>query len=304
MRADAPTGVLTALVTCFGDAGQVDEGALASLIDVQASTGVDGLFVLGTSGEGLLLSVDERMAFTEAAMRLVDSRLPVVVHTGAVDTATAVTLARHAAGCGAQAAASLPPLFFPYTDESHYAHFCRIADSSPDIDHYLYENPERTGYALGTALVTRLVREIPNLRGLKDTGDSLARITTYLAQSDPPLVFTGNNLLLLSALVMGAQGAVSTLANAVPELFVALVSAYREGQVGRARELQLTIARLQAALAGFPYVASAKHLLERRGLPGGPTRAPLPALTDEQRKWLDDRLDAIESLRPWLRPVG
>ena len=80
-------------------------------------------------------------------------------------------------------------------------------------------------------------------------------------------VYTGNNILLLGALVMGANGAVSTLANAVPELFAAVVTAHREGRTKDARELQLTVARLEGAFAGFPYMASAKHLLERRGLP-------------------------------------
>jgi dihydrodipicolinate synthase/N-acetylneuraminate lyase len=304
MSSTPPYGVLSALVSCFGNDEDVDYEAMATLIDFQISGGIDGLFILGTSGEGLLLSVSERMALTEKALELVDSRVRVVVHTGATDTATAVRLARHAGESGAQAVASLPPLFFPYNDESQMRHFGRIAEAAPELDHFVYDNPDRTGYALGPQLVMRLIREIPNLRGLKDTGDSLARITTYLAEPDPPVVYTGNNVLLLGALIMGANGAVSTLANAVPELFAAVVTAYREGRTADARELQLIIARLQHALTGFPYIASAKHLLERRSLPGGAPRAPLPALDDEQRKLQAVRLDAIETLQPWVSPVG
>ncbi|PWR13598.1 hypothetical protein DKT69_19875 [Micromonospora sicca] len=296
-------GVLSALVTPYQSDGNPDETALAALIDFQISHGVDGLFILGTSGEGLLLSPDERKAFTEAALKLVSSRVPVVVHCGAADTATAVELARHAAGCGATALASLPPLFFPYTPESQLTHFTRIAEAAPDCAHYVYDNPDRTGYALGPDLVIKMIREIPNLRGLKDTGDSLARITTYLSQPDPPIVYTGNNVLLLGALTMGAAGAVSTLANVVPELFAAIVAAHRQERLAEARDLQLTVARLQAATAGLPYIASAKHLLDRRGLPGGAPRSPLPALSPEQRATLDARLAADPALLTWLQPV-
>lgn len=295
-------GVLSALVTPFGPDGRVDTAALADLVDFQIGAGVDGLFVLGTSGEGLLLSVEERTALAGAVLELVGSRVPVVVHCGAVDTATAVILARHAAGAGASALATLPPLFFPYDDRAHLGHFAAVAAAAPGLDHYVYENPDRVGFSLGPGLVLRLIREIPGLRGIKDTGDSLARISTYLAQPDPPTVYTGNNVLLLGALVMGAAGAVSTLANAVPELFAALVGAYRAGRLDEARELQLAVARLQALVSGLPYIASVKYLLERRGLPGGSPRAPVPSLTAAQRTQLDTRVAACDSLTPWLTP--
>lgn len=304
MTQDPPRGVVSALLTPFGSDGQVDTGALAELIEFEIKGGVDGLFILGTSGEGLLLSAAERMAFTETALGLVASRTPLVVHCGAADTETAVALARHAATCGVAAIATLPPLFFPYNDESQLIHFARIAEAAPEADHYVYDNPDRTGYALGPDLVMRLIHEIPNLRGLKDTGDSLARVTTYLARPEPPVVYTGNNVLLLGALVMGAEGAVSTLANAAPELFTAIVTAHDEDRLGDARDLQLVVARLQTALARMPYFAAAKHLMTRRGLPGGTPRSPVPALTPADRAALDSRLDADLVLSQWLRPVG
>ena len=304
MNRNPPRGVVSALLTPFGGDGRVDTGALAELIDHQVEAGVDGLFVLGTSGEGLLLTVAERMAFTEAALEIVASRLPLVVHCGATDTATAVELARHAATCGVTAIAALPPLFFPYDDESQLVHFSRIAVAAPEADLYVYDNPDRTGYALGPGLVTRLIQEIPGVRGLKDTGDSLARVIAYLARPEPPVVYTGNNVLLLGALVMGAAGAVSTLANAVPELFGAIVTAHDEGRLEEARDLQLVVARLQAALAGMPYFAAAKHLVTRRGLPGGTTRSPVPAMTPAGRAALDARLDADPALSRWLPSVG
>jgi 4-hydroxy-tetrahydrodipicolinate synthase len=302
MTSGAPRGVLSALVTPYNSDGRIDEAALSTLLDFQIGAGVDGLFILGTSGEGLLLTDEERMMFAETALALVDNRVPVVVHCGATNTASAVGLARHAADCGASLIASLPPLFFPYTDASQLTHFSAIVQAAPDADHFLYDIPERTGYTLGPELVMTLFREVPQLRGIKDTGDSMARLIGYLSmQPEPPLVYTGNNVLLFPALMMGAAGAVSTMANATPELFAAVVTAYRESRYDDARKLQLTIALLQRAVAGLPYIASVKHLLARRGLPGSRPRTPLPDLTGDQRRTLDARIDRDRALVEWLK---
>lgn len=300
MTTTATEGVLSALLTPFQADGEVDRGAVRALVDFQIERGVDGLFILGTSGEGMLMSPPERMRFTELVLDAVATRVPVVAHCGAADTATAVELARHAGGVGVKHIAAIPPLFFPYDDDSQLTHFRLVAEAAPSADHYVYDNPEKAGYALGPELVLKMLSQIPNLRGLKDTGDSLGRVTRYLAEPEPPVVYTGNNVLLLPAMIMGAHGAVSTLANVVPELFAAVVRAYREGRWEQARTLQLTVARLQTALEGLPYIAGVKHILGRRGLAISDPRSPLPAMDEARRQLLDSRLDAISSLQPWL----
>lgn len=297
-------GIVSALITPFDAAGRLDFDALNVLVDFQIQRDIDGLFILGTSGEGLLLSAAEHREVTERVLARVGGRVPVVVHCGAVDTNTAASLVARAAGAGARTVAAIPPLFFEYTEQGIRDHYCRLAEAAPDIDHYLYDNPGRVGYGIGIDLVARLVAEVECVRGVKDTGDSLGRITTYLATSREIRVFTGNNVLVVGSLVMGAAGAVSTTANVVPELFTKIVSAYRAGNLDEARELQLTAARLQQALVGLPYIAAVKHLLKLRRLPGGRTRAPLPTLTESQRTTLDQRLSGDSTFTAWMAPVG
>ncbi|MGH3098280.1 MAG: dihydrodipicolinate synthase family protein [Streptosporangiales bacterium] len=297
-------GIVSALVTPFDAGGQVDTGALDALIDFQVERSVDGLFVLGTSGEGLLLSPAERGKVVEQVLARAGDRIPVAVHCGAADTATATELVSDAAGAGARTVAAIPPLFFAYNDQGIRDHFERLAEAAPGIDHYLYDNPARVGYSIGADLARRLVDEVPCIRGVKDTGDSLGRITTYLATRSEMRVFTGNNVIVLGALVMGAVGAVSTTANAVPELFAGLYAAFQSGDLAKARDLQLVAARLQEALAGLPYIAAAKHLLAMRKLPGGHTHAPLPELADDQRTALDGRVTGDPTLASWLAPVS
>ncbi len=296
-------GIVTALVTPFDRDGEVDYSALDTLVDFQADHGADGLFLLGTSGEGLLLSVAERARVTEHVLARVNGRLAVAVHCGALDTRTAVELVRDAAKAGAPAVAAIPPLFFAYSDNALVEHFSRMAEAAPDIDHYVYENPGRTGYPMSTGLVHRLFTEIGPVRGVKDTGDSVGRIASYLSTDGDMVVFTGNNTIVLGALVMGAVGAVSTTANIVPELFAQLLSAYRAGDYDAARRHQYTATRLQHAVAGLPYMAAAKCLLEMRGLPGGTSRSPLPGLSDAQRSALQQKITADSELSHWIKPA-
>jgi 4-hydroxy-tetrahydrodipicolinate synthase len=300
-----PPGVICALATPFNKDESVDVGAMERLLDFQIEKGMHGLFPLGTTGEGVLLNPDERMAMAEAVVEHVGDRAPVLVHCGAPDTKTAAELARHGGGLGVAGVATVAPYYFAYGPDDLFRHFVTVAEASSGTANYLYENPERVGYSLGVSVVTRLVNEVPNIRGIKDTGDSIGRLQSYLAQpGTPPEIYTGNNMTILPALVIGARGAVSALANAVPELVVRLYESFAEGNLEESRTLQVSLARVHGALSGLSYVGAVKHLMERRGLPAGGTRAPQPPMGPEQAKLIDSRLDAWPDLEPWFEPFG
>lgn len=290
-------------MTPFTDHGTVDHAGATALLEFQADHGVDGVLLLGTSGEGILLSPEERR---EAAERLRDaatSRLGTILHTGAADSATSVALTAHAAETGMPAVAVMPPLVFAYDRVALRHHYEDVSAAAGAADVFAYDNPGRFGYALGTELVSELVREIPNVVGVKDSGDALGRLAGYLASPDPPVVYTGHNLLLLGALAMGAHGAVSTLANVVPEAFAEVVRAVTRGDLEAARHHQLRIVRVQNLVEGLPYVASVKELLGWRGLPAGQPRPPLPQRTDALRTELRRRLALDPEVGEWLAPV-
>jgi 4-hydroxy-tetrahydrodipicolinate synthase len=300
----APAGVICSLVTPFGADGEVDRGAWAALLDLQVERGIHGLFLLGTAGEGILMAPRERKEALAFAVEHLDGRVPVLAHCGAADTRTACDLARHAASLGVRSEASVAPYFFAYRGPEVLAHFRAIAEAAPEMGHYVYENPERVGYSVGVRTVVRLVREVGDVLGVKDTGDSVGRIGEYLAAEPAVEVYAGNNAVLLPALVVGARGAVSAIASACPELVVGVYEAWRAGKLEEAARLQRTLTRLQAALAGLPYLGAIKHLCRRRGLPAGRCRPPQPDLTDEEARALDRRLDALEDLHPYLAAVG
>ena len=294
-------GIICALTTPFGADQKPDVDAFADLIERQIAAGIHGLFVAGTSGEGPLMNRGERRLVAEAVVEKVAGRVPVVVHCGAADTRTSEHLALHAQAVGADAVALVAPYFYRFTPEELYGHFRDIALAAPELPHYIYENPERVGFSLGVDLVRRLTSEIPNIVGIKDTGDSLSRILMYLSVLDPtPEVYTGNNTLVLSALSVGAKGAVSALANVAPRLFVAIYDEFQGGKTEDALYLQQIGVRLQACFAGLPYVPSIKQVLARTGIEPGHSRRPHGPLSAEQARTLDGRVSAVEGLEEWL----
>jgi dihydrodipicolinate synthase/N-acetylneuraminate lyase len=294
-------GVVCALVTPLGPDEEPDADAMGVAVDHQISAGVHGLFVAGTSGEGPLMRTKERRFVTEAVVEKVADRVPVVIHCGAADTATSQELARHAQWVGGNAVAAVAPYFYRSGQQALLDHYAAIAEAAPDIPHYVYENPERVGYSLGPELVGRLCTEVPNIVGVKDTGDSIGRLMMYRSLFDPaPEVYTGNNSLLFAALSIGAQGAVSALANVTPRLFVAIYEAFRGGRTTDALEMQKVAVRFQACFSGMPYVPAIKHLLERAGLGSATSRRPHAALRREQALALEERVDQCKGLHEWL----
>jgi 4-hydroxy-tetrahydrodipicolinate synthase len=301
----ALAGIISSIVTPFGPDEEPDLGALRELVDAQIACGVHGLFVLGTAGEGMLLAAETRRRVLEATVEHVAGRVAVVAHCGAPDTRTTAELARHAEATGCAASAAVAPYFFRYDERALYRHFAAVAEAAPGLDHYVYENPERVGYTVGSELIGRLVNEVPAIVGVKDTGDSVGRLTMHLIQPGrAPLVLVGSNILLLPRLMVGAQGAVSALANAAPELLVRLYEAWRAGDLEEARSLQLLVARLQHAIRGLPYLGAIKYLVRRRGLPAGQLRAPQADGEPAQAAEIDRRLDELTDLAEWLQPLA
>ena len=299
-RSPLTGGVICALTTPFDADDQLAVDALDALIERQIAAGIHGLFVAGTSGEGPLMIRKERRLLTEVVVEKVGGRVPVIVHCGTADTRTSEHLARHAEAVGADAVAVVGPYFYSFDTEALFRHFAAVAAAAPSIPHYIYENPERVGYSLGLGLVRRLVTEVENIVGIKDTGDSIGRLVGYLSLiDDPPDVFTGNNTLVYPALSIGAKGAVSALANIAPRLFVRLYEEYRAGRLEEALELQRAAARLQGSLAGFPYVPAIKSVLQGSGVDPGHSRRPHLSLPEADSEELQARLTAAK-LTEWL----
>jgi dihydrodipicolinate synthase/N-acetylneuraminate lyase len=264
-------GAVAAAVTPLRD-GAFDAAAVAPYVDFLAGHGIDGVLALGTTGEGVLFSVEERKEIAAAFVEAGGGRLQVAVHCGAQSTFDTLHLAKHAADLGADAVAVIAPPYFPLGEDELLAHFETAAAACAPTPFYVYEFEARSGYAIPLAVIERLRERAPNLAGMKVSDTPWEKVAPYLVEGLD--VFIGAEALLVDGLAAGAAGAVSGLASCFPDAVVPLVR-------DRTTEAQEKATALRASLQRLPFHAAAKTVLGLRGVPVEPeVRAPLRGLTD------------------------
>jgi len=266
-------GALAAALTPLREGGSaLDEDAFAPYAEFLHAGGLDGVLALGTTGEGILLTVAERKRVVEL---YAVGPLPVIAHCGAQSTADTVALAAHAAETGVAGVAVIGPPYFPLDDRSLLAHFAAAAKACAPVPFYLYEFERASGYAVPVQVVEQLREQAPNLAGLKVSDSPFTRIQPYLLEGLD--IFIGPEALIGEGNAAGAAGAVSALASAFPEV---VAEAVRTGDATRAGELRTLVERL-------PRHAALKAVVASKGVPiREDVRAPLRGLTDDERSLL------------------
>ena len=260
--------LLAASVTPLGDGGErLDEGAIEPLVRFLEDGGVDGVFCCGTTGEGVLLSDDERRRAAARFREACSGRL--IVHCGAQTTAATAALAAHAAEIGADGAAVIPPPYYQLSDDGLVEHFAAAADACAPLPFYLYAFTARSGYPLPVEVALRVRDRCSNVAGMKVSESPFDAVEPYFAVGLP--VFVGNEPLIPAALAAGAAGAVSGLASAHPEAVAAVVR-------NPTPEGGAELARLRQGIGTTGFIAGLKAELGRKGVPVGPdVRLPLSA---------------------------
>lgn len=278
-------GALAAALTPLRDEGEaLDLDAIGPYTDFLAGAGLDGVFVLGTTGEGVLLRRDERRDVAARFVEASGERLAVVVHAGAQSTADTVALAEHAAELDVAGIAVVAPPYYALDERALTRHFLAAAAACAPTPFFLYEFAPRAGYPIPLAVVERVREEAPNLAGLKVSDQPFEAVRPYILEGLS--VFVGAEGLVPAGLAAGAAGSVSGLASVFPEPVVAMV---REPEGIAVEE----VARLRAGLERFPFVSAAKRALARRGVRiAEDVRAPLQPLDDAGRAEVDRLVDS------------
>jgi dihydrodipicolinate synthase/N-acetylneuraminate lyase len=277
------SGALAAAATPLRDSGAaVDEDGIGPLVGFLAAAGLDGLLALGTTGEGILLSVPERKRVTELFLEAAAGKIQVAAHCGAQTTADTVVLSAHAAEMGVEAVAVIAPPYFPLDDRALLGHFVAAARACAPVPFYVYEFERTSGYAVPRRVLDELRSVSPNLAGMKVSDSPWERFEPYLIEGLD--IFVGPEVLIHQGMSAGAVGAVSALATAFPELVLEAVRSRRAEASGRVGELR-------AAIERFPRHAALKHVLRARGVAiTGDVRLPLRGLTPGERAELDELL--------------
>jgi 4-hydroxy-tetrahydrodipicolinate synthase len=288
-------GIIVPLLTPFDSAGTVDAAAVCQLVNFLIERGIHGLFPGGTTGEGPLLTLDERRELAEIILKEAAGRVPVIIQVGALTTRDTIALAQHAQAAGANAAAVVTPYYYRLTDEALFRYFEQVAASVPDFPIFLYNIPQLTGNNISSELVTRLVERCPNIIGMKDSSGSLATLTACLPlRAGHFNAVNGSDGMILAALAMGINACVSGNANVFPELLVALYHAATSGDLVHARELQRQVDGVRRILADGGDLSLFKAILARRGVPVGTVRSPLlqASAAAVAQRW--DELNALK----------
>lgn len=283
---DQIRGLICPMVTPFDDAGGVDYVATRTLVDFLIDNGVQVLFPCGSTGEGPLLTLEERMRLAEVVIDQTAARVPVVIHTGAQSTDDSITLTRHAHDIGADAASLITPYFYTYTDEEIFQHYCAVARSVDDFPLFVYVYPGNAKNDVSPQLLQRL-RATVNIVGIKSSNPDLKRLREYIEVGNHGFIpLCGVDELMLAGLSIGSQGQVSGNANVCPELFRQLYDAYLAGDLATATACQLRIDRVRQILHDGAHLAAFKAGLAMRGVPVGRVRAPMRELSCNERNTL------------------
>jgi 4-hydroxy-tetrahydrodipicolinate synthase len=284
-RRPALAGVIAALLTPMEDGGtRLDLQATRRLVTWLVERGIHGLYIAGTTGEGLYLSPEEHRDLTRTVVKAAGS-VPVVAHVGALTTAQAVALARQAVQAEATAVAAIPPCYYSVTREELLAYFTAVGKAAEPLPLYLYNIPSHARNDLSPALVNEIRRAVPNVAGIKDSSGFPGRIPDLVRTMGPGFdVVCGNDEKDLAAFQDGAAGIVSSGAGIFPELYLELHAAWKAGRPAHAQAAQARIVAMQEVLGNGARLGWYKYVLAELGVPIGGVRAPLldPSPADQE----------------------
>ncbi|MFB9124078.1 4-hydroxy-tetrahydrodipicolinate synthase [Paraburkholderia dipogonis] len=278
-------GIVPALITPMTPAEEVDEAGLRTLIERLIGAGVHALFVLGTNGEFIGLSEAEKLRIAAIAVEQARGRVPVIAGTGAYATRDVIELNAKMQDTGVDAVSVITPYFNGATQQELFTHYERIARGT-SLPVMLYTIPAKAGITLNVDTVRRL-SEIPNIRGIKDSGGDFDRLLQLInLRRDDFAVFTGTDSMILWTLIAGGDGAVAATTNAVPSVVMSIWNSFQSGDIDAARRAQESLRALRDAFALGTMPVVLKTAAMMLGMPAGPARSPAQPLDDAARERL------------------
>lgn len=285
-------GIIPAMVTPMDKRGNINKKSLRELTDFLIKGGVHGLFPAGSTGEYYGLTLAQKQEVIETVIDETNGRVPVYASAGMITTKDTIEVTKMAEDIGVDAVSILTPMFIRPSDDELYNHYKVIA-SSVNIPVLLYNNPARTGVNISARLIER-VSKIENIVGIKDSSGDMTLIGEFVRRTgDDFNVLIGKDTLILSGLVYGGKGAISSTANLVPELIIKIYGEYMKGNLEEALKAQYELAplRLIFNMGTFPIVM--KEGLKLMGIDVGNTLEPVEPLEKSKLNKLKNILENI-----------
>ena len=286
-------GVFPPIPTPFDEDGELALDKLVENIDRWNKFDLSGYVVLGSNGEAVLVSREEKAAVWGAAREAIPEGKLMIAGAGCQSTRETIALSCQAAEAGADAVLLVTPDYYDgqMTAEALIQHYTAVADNVP-VPVLLYSVPKFTHVDIDTATVAKLA-EHPNIAGIKDTGGSVAKMADIVHQANPDFqLLAGSASFLLGGLVVGAVGGILALANISAVNCLGIFHLYQAGRIDEAAALQRRMVPVNAAVTAHWGIPGLKAAMEMLGYYGGPVRSPLRDLDEEARQALREVLVA------------
>lgn len=277
-------GVFVALNAIFDENDCVDLETTKKLVKIYREKGVKGVYVCGSTGEGFLLSTEERMQVAEAVKQAAGDDFTVIVHVGCAGSKESIRLAKHAEKIGVDAISAVPSVYYRLPPKSVEMHWNAIIDST-DLPFIIYNIPQLTSFHLPYDLFERMAKN-PKVIGIKNSEEPVFNMERFRTiAGDDFIIFNGSDEQFLGGRLMGADAGIGGTYGTMPELFVALDKYICNGEIEKAKALQYKINEIIFDLLACDslYGAAKQVISVRFNVNAGQPRCPfLPVARDEK----------------------
>lgn len=278
-------GIVPALYAAYDDEGNISPERVQKLAKYYLDTGVNGLYVGGSSGECVYQTVEERKLVLENVMEAVGGKMTIIAHIAAPSTAQSIELAKHAKELNVDALAAIPPIYYGLPDHAVEQYWIDIMEAT-DLDFFIYNIPSTTGYELPPEMFMRLL-DYPQLVGIKNSSISLIDIYNFReVQTREAVIYSGVDEQYIAGRMMGANGGIGSTFGVMPKLYLKLEEYLQESNLEQAQALQFTINKIIARILvqeGSLYGVMKKVLEINEGIVVGDVRNPLPNVTENDQ---------------------
>lgn len=286
-------GVTVPIITPFDEKGEVDLPSLENLAEYIVQSGLHCLYPCGTTGEMLMLSLEERKAIVETVVRKADYRVPVFAQVGAMNLRDTVELAKHAHDVGADGIGVVTPAFFKLSDEELIEYYGQVSQSIPeDYPMYLYAIPQNAVNDINPYVASQVASMHKNVVGIKYSYPNVSRIQQFMLINNGTFsVLVGPDELFEAVVAVGGDGTVSGNSMIIPEHYLAVWNALQEKDFEAATKLQRRTTMLNGILCAQNNIASYKVMLKEKGIiRTSMMRSPFGQLSPEEEKALIKKL--------------
>lgn len=280
-------GIYTALLTPFDNEGKINEGALARLVKHNLALGTDGFYVCGSTGEALMLNVDERKRIMEIVKENAGNA-NLIAHIGSVSERDAHALAGYAKELKYDLISSVAPFYYKFSFQEIRDYYIRLSENS-GMKMLVYHIPVFSGVGMGFDELSSFLKD-DRFAGIKFTSNDFFTMERCKAAFPDKLLLNGYDEMILSGLAMGADGGIGSTYNFMADKFVLIRKLFSEGKVDEARKIQNEANRMIAVLIKVGVMQGEKEIMNQLGFDFGHCLPPFSKITEEGKKMISEEI--------------